>query len=816
MSASQNEPVFAVNLASADGVAGVANVLAEIAPLAPAPTFYFQGDNVDTVFGYAFSDEPRPPRKQIELARDRFCAIAPGATVVSPKNLRSIAPEGERVKFEPFVRSLFANDPEFVRSLFPANKPAGSLGATSERKAARTSRSLAAALALAEQGFAVTPLRPGTSEAFVTGWPEKATSDIATLKATWPDNDCNVGIATGRLHRDTGKYLFVLDEDNKNGKDGATSLRLLEAINGELPNTLTVRSPSGLHRYFLADMPVGSSHSKIGKGLDIKGWHGQVAAPGSVKASGEYAVERDSPIADASEWLVQLAGAPRSRAADNQTPVVELDTPARIQRAIEYLTQRARDHSTYVTACRVKDIGISRDRCFELLMDHWPPAEAKGTEHVQFRVDNAYFYGQNAPGTDDAEGEFSDESAAVEARELARKGQKAAEPRITDAFQAIDTHPLDTLRPRDWLHGKIAARRNLTLLIAPPGTGKSTLCINVGLAGATGRNDITGMAVPTRHKVALWNQEDDSDETARRVHAAMRHFEINPEHLRIDGKPAFLFASGVARALVLATVSDDQVQRTKHARELVAWLTTNDIGLLILDPLLEFHSASENDNVMMGHVAREFRRIAVEANCAVIVVHHTRKAPTAANRESLAGDMDGGRGASAVTGVARIVTTLYGLDQTTAARYGVPEADRHRYVRLDDAKANMSLLSGEPVFFYRESVRLGEDEETVGVLRRVILKRTASAKELQAADEAAIRTAVQNMLAERPDGKATAAEVAEELISTSIVAGVTLDSLRKRIGAMFPKDGKPISARTERVEGRKGVSVVLSLAEDAA
>jgi hypothetical protein len=405
--------------------------------------------------------------------------------------------------------------------------------------------------------------------------------------------------------------------------------------------------------------------------------------------------------------------------------------------------------------------------------------------------------------------------AEIEFEDVTGEVKSDAKPSITSAFQPIEAHPLATLRPREWMHGRIAARRNLTLIIAPPGTGKSTLCINIGLAGATGRDDITGMAVPTRHRVALWNQEDDSDETARRVHAAMSHFDIKPKDLQINGKPALLFASGVGRGLVLAVVADDHVKRTQHAQELVAWLKANDIGLLILDPLLEFHSASENDNVMMGHVAREFRRIAVEANCAVMVVHHTRKAPTAANRESLAGDMDGGRGASAVTGVARIVVTLYGLDPATAKRYGVPEADRHRYVRLDDAKANMSLVSGEPVFFYRESVRLGADEETVGVLRRVALKRTASAKEEHAADDIAIRTAVRNMLADRPDGKATAADAAEELIDAGIVAGVTVDSLRKRLGAMFPKDGKPIGARTERVAGRRGISVVLGLAENA-
>ena len=68
--------------------------------------------------------------------------------------------------------------------------------------------------------------------------------------------------------------------------------------------------------------------------------------------------------------------------------------------------------------------------------EHWPPAEAKGEEHVAFRVDNAYRYGQNAPGIASAEAEFDAVEVDKDAPAPKRRGLHVV--RWADAVPILD------------------------------------------------------------------------------------------------------------------------------------------------------------------------------------------------------------------------------------------------------------------------------------------------------------------------------------------------------------------------------------------
>lgn len=76
--------------------------------------------------------------------------------------------------------------------------------------------------------------------------------------------------------------LVVLDLDVKGGHDGPGALRALEARWGALPETLTVRTPSGgTHLYFRHTGKFQSNASKIGPGIDVRAEGGYVRIPGS-------------------------------------------------------------------------------------------------------------------------------------------------------------------------------------------------------------------------------------------------------------------------------------------------------------------------------------------------------------------------------------------------------------------------------------------------------------------------------------------------------------------------------------------------------
>ena len=70
---------------------------------------------------------------------------------------------------------------------------------------------------------------------------------------------------------------------------------------------------------------------------------------------------------------------------------------------------------------------------------------------------------------------------------------------------------------RRWLVGSFAIRGHLTVLVAPPGAGKSTLGIALAVAGITGRGEIVGETVYETIKAWVWNNEDDRNELRRRL-----------------------------------------------------------------------------------------------------------------------------------------------------------------------------------------------------------------------------------------------------------------------------------------------------------
>lgn len=181
----------------------------------------------------------------------------------------------------------------------------------------------ATALALAAEGLRVFPLPPRKKQANMPEWQKRATSDRAQIEQWFPlplNNDL-VGDPEGNIGIATGNGLLVLDEDPRHGSQ--VSVTDLQSQHGPLPETRTVRTPSGgRHRYYRvpADRRVPNSCSKLSPGLDIRGDGGYVAAPPSATDQGAYICENPgAPIADAPPWLIELATKPRAPKEPNNS-----------------------------------------------------------------------------------------------------------------------------------------------------------------------------------------------------------------------------------------------------------------------------------------------------------------------------------------------------------------------------------------------------------------------------------------------------------------------------------------------------------------
>ena len=531
--------------------------------------------------------------------------------------------------------------------------------------------------------------------------------DLAVPANDFEPGENNIGVST------TG--LLVPDIDAQKG--GFDTLATLEMLYEPLPVTLVVGTPrGGQHRYFKAPHPIANSAEKLGPGFDIRGHHGYVVGAGSVtaasdnSAAGEYRVLVDAPIAEAPQWLVDLCEKPRERELTSDVPVENLDQPHNVQRAIAYLEQAdpavqgagGNDH-TYRTAAAVIDFGLSRGKAVETMAgwnDRCSPPWAP--EELERMVDNAARYRTGAVGKSDPRTEFDEYRAPP----------SGIEPR---PYAPRDIAP----KPRQWLMERTAIRGKLSLLVAPPGAGKSTMTIAAAISIALGK-DLLGIKVVERANVWLYNNEDDLEELYRRIDGVLSAHNLKREDL--DGK---LFVnSGEHIPLVIAKRTPTGVRKSQQCEELAGFIEKNRIGLTIVDPLSETHEGDENDNVQMRQVATFFREVAQKTNSAIVLVHHTRKLP-AGSSEGHAGNMDSGRGASSVSGVARVILTLMPASEKDAKRHGIPATQRHEYVRLDYAKGTFSASLGRPLWFRWESVPslawTAENNDRVGVLKPVEL-----------------------------------------------------------------------------------------------
>jgi len=214
----------------------------------------------------------------------------------------------------------------------------------------------AAALAAAERGWPVFPVRPNAKrpafpdhvEARCTrrdprcrtghqGWEPRATTDPARIRRAWSLAPFNVGIATGPAG------LIVIDLDTPKPDDagpppewrmdgvgaGEDVLRVLAGRAGEpVPyGTRMVRTGrGGRHLYFTPPpgLRLANTAKKLGWLIDTRAHGGYVLAAGSVVAHRPYTALNDLPAAPLPPWLADALTPAGAEPTGPTRPVQEL------------------------------------------------------------------------------------------------------------------------------------------------------------------------------------------------------------------------------------------------------------------------------------------------------------------------------------------------------------------------------------------------------------------------------------------------------------------------------------------------------------
>lgn len=252
-----------------------------------------------------------------------------------------------------------------------------------------------------------------------------------------------------------------------------------------------------------------------------------------------------------------------------------------------------------------------------------------------------------------------------------------------------------SIAPRQWLYGRVLIRGYITVLVAPGGVGKTAWAMGCACSMAIGRGLINDW-VYQPEKVLVCTLEDPEDEFDRRLAAMRLHHQIDDGQLR----DRIFVVSGRDRRLLIAGIAEDGFTVCYPDKDaLVEQVKAAGIGIIIVDPFVNSHELDENNNPHINAAARAWAEIANEANCAVLLVHHTRKGAEA-------GDIEGSRGAKALTDACRVGLTLTPMTKDEAEGFGVQERDRRLHVRLDDAKANLAPPSEKARWFKLQSVAL--------------------------------------------------------------------------------------------------------------
>lgn len=286
----------------------------------------------------------------------------------------------------------------------------------------------------------------------------------------------------------------------------------------------------------------------------------------------------------------------------------------------------------------------------------------------------------------------------------AAEAQERQEVQATGLISLVPV-PAD-LPARPWLVENLLMDGQVTMLTGRGGDGKSLLALQLAVMVAA-RADFGWWQPRERRNVLVLNAEDNIDEQRRRLLGACDVMDVDPRLL--EGR---LFTMDrETLVLVHRDPADDMVKPSPLYGRLAELIAENNIGLVVIDPLVEAHiNLDENSNADMKELVLMLRRLARQREIPLLIVHHSRKGATS-------GDQDGARGGSALVNACRVVVTVERMNEAEHTSISPPQP-KERYIRITGAKANYAGRIGDR-WLELVPIELPNGDETPG-FRRVV------------------------------------------------------------------------------------------------
>lgn len=510
---------------------------------------------------------------------------------------------------------------------------------TTEAKAAHRVRARLAA-GYAARGWHVLPT--SGKRPILEDWEHAATADPEEARAAFSDRGDwagrNVAIACGPSR------LVVLDVDVKDGRDGFAELKQ-EGI--ALPETYSVRTPTGgLHLYYQAPADSALNNSPLTPGIDIRAGGGLVVAAGSKSADGIYEVASDLPVAALPTSLAMRLGQGSSSKRKYAEEIPDVIPAGQRETTLVSLAGTMRRRGASPAAILAAIDAENTERCE-------PPLEREALERIAGSI------GRYAP--EGSEEEFDPVTAELEvnqrlllrtmegfeATRLAQDAMKAREDRRqrevlggmgdpTNVLDFIAAGP-DPTANCIWgvpVKGGVMgwASKQGTIIAGPPGTGKSTIALQVVLR-RVGLLDgeVLGLPVAVSDQPLMYLALDRADQIRQSI-ARMIPEGADPvaaERLRmIDNLPL-----GVD---------------LRRPGSFIAWLKGHQAGAVVMDSAkdLGFDLNDSADGQAFNYLVQATLRAGID----VLVTHHSRKTPRGDRKPLTLNDLHGSQWVAAGAG----------------------------------------------------------------------------------------------------------------------------------------------------------------------
>lgn len=503
------------------------------------------------------------------------------------------------------------------------------------------------------------------------GWETKATTDEQQVRAMFAQHpSAHVGIQPP-------EGCVIIDVDPRNG--GNTTLKALlgtTKLTTEMP--VQTSGGGGLHLVFK-----GEVHGPLGKGIDIKRHRRGfvVAWPAGHVSGGEYKWRKapwEAKPAPLPECLSKRAAAKGNEFLDAPGTSFDVEPTtvplAKVREALAHVS--ADDYQRWINIGQALRHNYG-DAGEEAWLE-WSKTSSKfedGDEQKWATFDR----NRDRPL-------ITVRSIMSIAR---RNGYRPLAVEFNQSLWAMgDISGLlgTEAEPLDWVFEPCIPGAKVTLLSGAGGSSKSFLSLTLACQLAIEQE--FGPYKPTKGgKALLMVGEEDKGDTHRRLRAILRSRMYSKEQQAlIEERVGVVSVRGMDWRLNFHDEAGDlhESERVDYLIDEVRGL--GDVRLIVLDPLVAFNGANENDNMEMARLMFTLDRVAERTRAAVLVLHHVSKGGVVTSLNEASQAMV--RGASALVDNARATILLTRMPRNDAPLYNVQPDDAGRYVVARVVKNN--------------------------------------------------------------------------------------------------------------------------------